>query len=143
MRFLFWNVRGLGKGSRRKQVKEYIEQHNLGIVGLQETKKSSFLDSELRELAGSRDFTWKWLPALGRSGGILMGVDQSPFEIEDCCILQFCIALTIRDRRTNFRWIMVTVYGPVDHDLTHDFISEMGSICEHAVLPVILGGILT
>jgi hypothetical protein len=26
MRFLFWNVRGLGKSSRKKQVREFIEK---------------------------------------------------------------------------------------------------------------------
>lgn len=34
MRFLFWNIRGLGKGSRKKQVREFIEEHNLQMVGI-------------------------------------------------------------------------------------------------------------
>lgn len=74
MRFLFWNVRGLGKGSRRRQVREFINDHNLEVVGLQETIKNSFSDAELLELAGNRNFSWSWTPAKGRSGGILWGV---------------------------------------------------------------------
>lgn len=140
MRFLFWNIRGIGKDSRRRQVREFIEQHKLGVVGLQETIKDTFSDRELRDLAGNREFTWKWLPAQGRSGGILMGVDQSFLELEDVCILSYCISMTIRDRRSNFRWMMVTVYGPVNHDFSNDFLAEIGNICEQAVLPIIIGG---
>lgn len=49
MRFLFWNVRGLGKGSRKQQVKEYIEEHKLQVIGLQETIKDNFSDKDLAE----------------------------------------------------------------------------------------------
>lgn len=72
MRFLFWNVRGLGKGSRsrRRQVREYIEEHNLEVVGLQETIKETFTDAELHDMAGNKDFSWIWSPAQGRSGGL-------------------------------------------------------------------------
>jgi exonuclease III len=56
MRLLFWNVRVLGKGSRRRQVREFIEEHNLEVIGLQETIKESFYDADLYELSGNRDF---------------------------------------------------------------------------------------
>lgn len=69
-----------------------------------------------------------------------MGVDQSVLEMEDVNILSYSIAMTIRDRRSNFRWVMVTVYGPVNHELCVDFLSETGSICEQSVLPIIMGG---
>jgi exonuclease III len=69
MRFFFWNVRGLGKESRKRQVKDFIEEHNMEVVGLQETIKADFTDRELRELLGNRDFSWKWSPVKGRSGG--------------------------------------------------------------------------
>jgi exonuclease III len=59
MRFLFWNVRGVGKDSRRKQVKEFIEEHKLEVVGLQETIKDDFTVSELRELSDDKVFSWK------------------------------------------------------------------------------------
>jgi len=57
MRFLFWNVRGLGKGSRRRQVRDFIDEHNPEVVGLQETIKEYFSDSELYDLSGNRDFS--------------------------------------------------------------------------------------
>jgi hypothetical protein len=53
------------------------------VVGLQETIKESFSDSELYDLSGNRDFSWKWSPAKGRSGGLLMGFNQSTLELEN------------------------------------------------------------
>lgn len=139
MRFLFCNVRGLGKGRRRRQVKEYIDEHNLEVVGLQETVRETFTDRELLEIAGSRNFSWKWAPAKGRSGGILMGLNQDSLELEDFDIKDFCVVMSIRDRRSNFRWVMVTVYGPVDHGLSREFLEELGTVCSQSLLPIILG----
>jgi exonuclease III len=140
MRFLFWNVRGLGKSSRKQQVKEFIEEHKLQMVGLQETMKDSFSGRDLLDLAGIREFTWQWIPPKGKSGGILMGVCLETLELEDFSIHVFCIVMDVRDRRSNFRWRFITVYGPARHDLSVAFIDELKAICALSTLPVILGG---
>jgi exonuclease III len=57
MRFLFWNVRGLGKTNRKQQMREFIDEHKLQMVGLQETMRESFSDRELLDIAGTREFT--------------------------------------------------------------------------------------
>jgi len=68
-----------------------------------------------------------------------MGANLDSLEIEDCCVVDFCIAMTLRDRRTNFRWVMVTVYGPINHQLSELFLAELGNVCQTA-LPIIIGG---
>lgn len=95
MRTLFWNVRGIAKPARRKQVKEYISSERLDCVGLQETKKQVFLDSELRELNRTIDFTWKWIPSQGLSGGIIMGVRNDCVEIEEVKYGNYYIAMSL------------------------------------------------
>jgi exonuclease III len=40
---LIWNIRGFGIEGRRRQLKEYLRQENVDIVGLQETIKQNFL----------------------------------------------------------------------------------------------------
>lgn len=140
MRFLFWNVRGLGKGSRKCQVREFIEEHKLQMVGLQETMKQTFSDRELKDIAGTREFTWQWLPPKGRSGGILMGICLESLELKDFSIHEFCIVMSVRDRRSNFRWRFVTVYGPAKHELSAEFLRELGTIYRSSPLPCIMGG---
>lgn len=121
-------------------MKEFIEDHKLQMVGLQETMKESFSDKELVEIAGARDFTWQWLPPKGKSGGILMGICLESLELEDFSIHEFCIRMSVRDRKSNFRWDFITVYGPAHHDLSKVFLEELRGICSCSLLPVILGG---
>lgn len=83
MKFLFWNVRGLGKSHRRSLVRNHILNENLDLVALQETIKQDFEDWELKELAGNIDFNWLWTPARVYSGGMIMGVRVESFEVED------------------------------------------------------------
>jgi hypothetical protein len=48
---------------------KHIMQENLDMLGVQETIKQDFSDKELREMAGSVEFLWKWILARGHSGG--------------------------------------------------------------------------
>jgi hypothetical protein len=48
--------------------------------------------------------------------------------------------MTIRDRRTNFKWVMITVYGPVNHELSGVFLEEIGDVQNQSALPVLIGG---
>ena len=125
MRFLFWNVRGLAKKARRGQIKEMIKQENLDGLGLPETMKSDFDSKELSQMVSGGDFYWFWLPSRGLSGGILMGIKGDVLEIEDNWIGEFCIQVTLRERRLNVRWSLITVYGPASHDFSIDFIKEL------------------
>jgi len=42
MTTLFWNIRGMGKRSRIRQLKEIIITEKVEIVGIQETIKQDF-----------------------------------------------------------------------------------------------------
>lgn len=132
-------MRGFGGSARRGQLKDYIVQENLDIVGVQETIKQDFSDSDMLEIAGKSAFQWCWLPAKGRSGGILMGVKVDLLEVEDVNIREFCITLNIRNRLTNFRFSVTTVYGPAHHELLGDFLKELDEVCDKESLPMIIG----
>lgn len=140
MRTLFWNIRAVGRPARKRQIKEYIHGECLDCVGLQETKTQDFTDKELREISGSVEFSWKWLPSQGLSGGILMGVKVETVELEDVKFGSFSISMNLRHRLSNFRWCLVVVYGPANHDLSGDFVRELIDIYDLSVLPVIFGG---
>jgi hypothetical protein len=83
-----WNLRGFGAPGRQRQLKEYMRQENMDIVGLQETIKESFLLHELEGLSRHK-FAWHWAPASGHSSGILLGVKEDTFEVEDYVYARF------------------------------------------------------
>jgi hypothetical protein len=62
--------------------------HHIDIVSIQETKKQEFKETTLSNIS-YKITHWFILPAIGRSGGILVGVNDTFFEIIDCKILAF------------------------------------------------------
>ena len=140
MRILSWNVRGLGKKARKRQVRDYVTKEKIDIVGLQETMKQDFTDHDLHELAGGANLIWFWLPATRKSGGILLGVNYDSLEVEEHVIRDFSICATIRDRRSNYRWTLIILYGPAHHDNSTLFLEEQDLLCSNSSLPLLLGG---
>lgn len=45
-----------------------------------------------------------------------------------------------RQRLDNFRWQLVVVYGPTQHEFSISFLTELGSFLQSAVLPCLVGG---
>jgi exonuclease III len=142
MKMLFWNIRGFGKAARRRQIRDFILKENLDGVGLQETIREDLTQKDLAEIAGSIQFRWVWSTSRGHSGGILMVVLEEILEVEDQEVGNHFVSMIVRNRKTNFRWELVTVYGHVQHDRASDFISDLSRKCMGGTLPLVLGVIL-
>jgi hypothetical protein len=68
MKILFWNIKDFVKPSRRKHIKDFIKQEGLAGIGLQETMKRDFTQSELGEISGG-------------GGGFQMGVERLSWSL--------------------------------------------------------------
>jgi hypothetical protein len=66
-----------------------------------------------------------------------MGIKEDSYEMEDTDIGDFYVSMVVRQRAPNYRWEMVIVYGPVQHDKSRDFIAELSRKCMMATLPEI------
>ncbi|KAE8807511.1 hypothetical protein D1007_16304 [Hordeum vulgare] len=82
MKLLCWNIRGFGLTGRRRQLIEYMRQEEIDIVGLHETIRQDLSMLELQRLS-HHQFASQWLPAAGHSAGILIGVREDTFSVED------------------------------------------------------------
>ena len=140
MKALFWNIRGMGKKSRVGLLKEHMFKEQVDIVGVQETIKHDFTEGELSLLSNGRPFQWKWLPARWHSRGISVGVKTDLMEVEDWFLGEHLIGVSIRQRLNNFRWQLVVVYGPAQHEYFADFLSEQGDFLTSTPLPCLVGG---
>jgi hypothetical protein len=58
-----------------------MKENNLYFIAISETGRSDFMPRTLKNLCGGRDFLWHIKAAHGRSGGMLLGVDQQSFDI--------------------------------------------------------------
>jgi exonuclease III len=54
MKVMIWNIRGMGKKTRVRQLKEMILREDVDIVGVQETIKKNFFTTELEGLASGK-----------------------------------------------------------------------------------------
>jgi hypothetical protein len=116
-----------------------MRQENMDIVWLQETIKESFLLHELEGLSRHK-FAWHWVPASGHSGGILLGMKEDTFEVDDMDHGEFFVSMALTHRRSNLIWEVIIVYGPTDHSRSPAFLTELRSKVEWCTIPVVVAG---
>ena len=56
-------------------------------------------------------FAWQWLPAMGQSGGILLGVREDVFSVEGMDRGEFFLSMSVTGRRVHLSWQVIFVYG--------------------------------
>jgi hypothetical protein len=60
--------------------------------------KEKYDDSFLRKIDPDRDFFWKWVPSVGRSGGIICGVKNCSLEVQSVKIGAHMILMNLWDK---------------------------------------------
>ena len=143
MRALFWNIRGFGHMGRRTLLEEYMRKEDVDIVGLQETIKTDFHFHELLSLDPLERFEWHFTPAVGRSGGMLMGLSRDVYDIISWDRGSFFLAAHFRIRATLRELVVIQVYGPANHSRSAEFLGELQqkvTTVTVAAFPVLVGG---
>ncbi|XP_071685047.1 uncharacterized protein [Lolium perenne] len=140
MRALIYNIRGFGQLGRRTQLKDYIRDNRLDIIGLQETIRPDFSTAELRSLEFGGQFMWNWLPADGRSGGMLLGFRDDSFDVGAWKMGTFFISASILQRNNRMKWCFILLYGPADHGRSDEFLGELAREVDASPFPVVLAG---
>lgn len=72
MKILSWNVRGLGRKSKRRMIKNMLISCGADIVILQETKKVEIERTLVNSIWGFHHKDWVSIPAIGSSGGLVI-----------------------------------------------------------------------
>ena len=140
MIFFIWNMRGFGQRDRRRQLRQFLRQTRVDVIGIQETIRSDFSDAELASLVGGLPFVWHWIPAVGLSGGILIGANSESFEVGQIDSGSHFASLQLHQRDCNFKWEAIVVYGPANHRGAHVFLEELSSKVRSSSLPVVVAG---
>jgi hypothetical protein len=130
-------MKGFGRPARRRQVKYYIVEEKLEGIRFLETIKENFTQKELDELFGGNSFSWAWKSTRGTLGGILVGIKVENFEVRETEQGDYFISMVLRNRVSNFRWELVTMYDPAQHQLATNFISQLSMKCMGSTLPML------
>ena len=86
-------------------------------------------------------FAWQWLPTSGHYGGILLGVKEDTFEVDDMDRGEFFVSTSLNHIQSHLQWEVIIVYGPVDHRRSPTFLAELKSKVERCPIPVVVGGL--
>jgi hypothetical protein len=132
MKDFFWNSNGLRDPQKPK--------HNLHFIALLETRRSEFMTSFLKNLCTGRDFLWHTMTPIGRSGGMLVGVDLQLFDIGAIDEGDFYVKFHLCNKLDSFKWALVAMYDPAQHDHKEIFLAELVNLCSHENLPIMIGG---
>jgi hypothetical protein len=115
------NCRGVGKKGMSTYLVDFLKQQAVDFIGLQETIKKDYSEAFFRRIDPLHQFTWNWLPSVGRAGGILGGLRKSRF---DCCNVSmgnFFVKMVVMDIKMQIKWAMVIVYGAAQEENKEDF----------------------
>lgn len=97
MKGLFWNIRGVGNFEKLGHLQDIIKENRVDFIGLQETLKQDYSADLLKKLGGGKDMAWAWVPASGKSGGILVGVNQEKLELKNACMGKYYVKMELLD----------------------------------------------
>ena len=138
-----WNSRSLARPGRKQAIADFILDHKIEFIGLQETKKETIDSSFLKYIAGNYDFNWFSLPAKGTAGGILVGFRSDLFDVISFSAKDFCVISTVKSISDNFIWQLVVVYGSSYPEHKLEFITELHDVMEASSFPTLVVVILT
>jgi exonuclease III len=140
MRALIWNSRGFGNRGRRNQLKYYLRKYKVDIIFLPETIRQEFTLQELEGFEFGDKFYWTWLPAVGQSRGMLLGLRDSTFEVGATDQGLFFLSATILHRASRLIFEFIGVYGPADHARSRNFLDELEAKVALSQYPVVVAG---
>lgn len=69
------------KGGRTSSLQHTLPLPLMVFFYVMYTIKTSFSPNELSSIAGPDHFAWRWDPASGHSGGILVGASLDVFDV--------------------------------------------------------------
>lgn len=140
MKGIFWNCDGFGDPKKHRFVADLTKEYNLSFIALSETVKKDFSDSFLRNLCAGRDYLWHCKEPRGRSGGILLGIDLSVFDIGAIDEGDFYVRFLLLNKNDGFKWSLVCVYGPAQDNLKEMFLAELVNMASKVTEPILIGG---
>ena len=124
---LVWNVRGLNSRSRRDVVRELIQQENISLVSLQETKLDVCTANVVLEVCGS-GFDFFFLPAANTCGGSLLAWRTDIWSVTNPVFRSHSLTAKISLLQNDEAWWLTSVYGPQGDQEKLLFLEELRSV---------------
>ncbi|KAL8457740.1 hypothetical protein ACS0TY_035560 [Phlomoides rotata] len=107
-----FNVRGLGKSMKRKEIKRMINSNGIDMCCIQETKLEKLEKMIWGELWPNLDFDWAWSEFEGRSGGLISILNSRVFSKRSVWHCRGLLIINRRWREDDGEMVIINVYAP-------------------------------
>jgi exonuclease III len=125
---LSWNIRGIHDPAKWHMVHNKLEESNASIVCLQETKKSDFDPSFIRNFVPKRFDRFIFMPSEGASGGLLILWVGSLFTGQLLMEESFGLVVNFTCQLSADVFNIVNVYGPCEGVARENFVAWLFSL---------------
>jgi hypothetical protein len=125
MKGVFWSSRGLSDLAKSRFLSDTSKEKNLNFIALLETCNKDFSPTTLNNLSGGINFIWHWTTH-GRSGGMLLGDNINTLDVGSIDDGDFFVKFRLRDRKSDFKWFLVAVYGAAQSEFKPSLLNWCG-----------------
>lgn len=136
---LIWNVRGLNARAHRDMVRTVVDQENVSLLCLQQTKLSVINDQVINEMLGP-SFAYDYIPAQNTREGILLAWRSHIWSASNFLKQDHSLTAKLTLLVDGFSTWVTTVYGPhADADKVQ-FLNELRQLRQSSFGPWMLCG---
>ncbi|KAJ9542202.1 LOW QUALITY PROTEIN: hypothetical protein OSB04_028708 [Centaurea solstitialis] len=114
LKFLSWNINGMGKETKCKWVKDLVLEHKISFLCLQETKTPIKEDWQVARVWGKPNMKFSSLDSVGNSSGILTVWDDNLFKLQKSSSQEGYVAVVGLWLGNNTKLGLINVYAPQD-----------------------------
>jgi len=68
-------------------------------------------NSLFRKFDSLQQYLWEWIPSRGKSGGILVGIRLSRFDVGSFKKGDYILQMNLWDKESRIKWNLLVVYG--------------------------------
>jgi hypothetical protein len=106
-------------------MKDLISESHCDFICFQKTILQDFSDVCLRKFHPGQNFLWDWIPASGKSGGVLTGISSDRFGVGSRCQGEYILQHNLWDKVLEVKWNLLNVYGAAHIDEKECFLAEL------------------
>jgi len=114
MKVISYNVRGLGGGEKRVEVRRLVHEKNPFVLCIQESKMSFVDDFLIKSIWGLTPCGYSYQPSVGASGGLITVWDSSLIDVWSSTSFGHVLVITSRVIVTGEDIVIINVYAPCE-----------------------------
>jgi len=84
----------------------------------------------------ARDFLWHRMAPRSRYGGMILGINLLTYDIGEIEEGDFFIHFKVHHKEDDFKFNLISIYGPAQNDLKSNFLSEVVRVCSKDTCPI-------